>query len=64
MALDPSPLLKVGQHDDCGGILLPYHAPEVHHAVRDRALCGNEGVWLLVSLLEGGGWGGGGRGMV
>ena len=50
VALDPSPLLKVGQHDNGGHLLLPHHAPEVHNAVRDRALSGYERIRLLVTL--------------
>ena len=57
VAPDLSILLKFGQHDNCWGILLPHHAPEVHNSARDGALCGNEGIWLSVSLHVGG-WGG------
>ena len=55
VALDPSPLLKVGQHDNGGHILLPHHAPEVHNAVRNRALSGDECIRLLVTLWRCGG---------
>ena len=51
VALDSSPLLKVGQHDNRGGVLLPHHPPEVHNAVRDRALSSDEAIGLFVALM-------------
>ena len=51
MALALSPVLKVGQHDNRGGILFPHHLPEVLNAVRDRALSSDEGIGLFVALV-------------
>ena len=51
MALASSLHLKFGQHDNCGGVLLPHHSPEVLSAVTDRTLSSNESIGLFVALM-------------
>ena len=50
ITLYPAPLLQLGQHDNSGRPLLPYHPPEIGERLRERTLRGDVGVLLPVPV--------------
>lgn len=44
------PLLELREHYNRVTFPLPHHSPEILHCVKQRALCGNEVVFLPVAL--------------
>ena len=50
VALDPSPLFFLGEHNNGGSLLLPYHPPEVICCIRQGTLGCNVGRTLVVAL--------------